>query len=46
MILTKPPSGTALMPYSVSPFCLDHRVGPNPAKNWVAFMPNLLAVTR
>src|SRR5699024_4846367 len=27
---TKPPNGTALIPYSVSPFFLDHMVLPNP----------------
>ena len=39
MILTKPPAGIALTPYSVSPFVRDHNVGPNPTKNFVAFMP-------
>ena len=38
-ILTKPPAGMALMPYSVSPRRRDQRVGPKPTKNWVAFMP-------
>ena len=43
-ILTKPPTGKALTPYSVSPFRRDQSVWPNPTKNWVAFMPNFLAV--
>ncbi len=38
-ILTKPPAGMALTPYSVSPRWRDHRVGPKPTKNCVAFMP-------
>ncbi|COW34318.1 Uncharacterised protein [Mycobacterium tuberculosis] len=28
----KPPSGTALTPYSVSPRRVDHNVGPKPTK--------------
>src|SRR5207249_8374963 len=43
-IFTKPPSGIALSPYSVSPRRNDHRVGPNPAKYRVTFIPNALAV--
>ena len=43
-ILTKPPNGIALMPYSVSPLRNDQSVGPNPAKYRVTFMPNALAV--
>ena len=31
-ILTNPPTGKALMPYSVSPRCVDHTVGPKPTK--------------
>ncbi len=31
-ILTNPPTGRALMPYSVSPRQVDHSVGPNPMK--------------
>ena len=46
MILTKPPSGSALMPYSVSPRWVDQIVGPKPMKYWVHFMPNRLAVTK
>ena len=38
-ILTKPPAGIALKPYSVSPRCRDQIVGPKPTKNCVAFMP-------
>ena len=45
-ILTKPPAGIALTPYSVSPFWRDQMVRPNPTKNWVAFMPNSLAVAK
>ena len=45
-IFTKPPAGIALTPYSVSPFRRDQSVGPKPTKNWVAFMPNFLAVTK
>ncbi len=41
---TKPPSGTALIPYSVSPRRVDHRVLPNPTMNSVHLMPNILAV--
>ena len=32
-ILTKPPAGIALTPYSVSPFWRDQMVRPNPTKN-------------
>ena len=46
MILTKPPNGRALIPYSVSPRQVDHRVGPKPTKNLVTFMPNFFAVTK
>ncbi len=46
MIFTKPPAGMALTPYSVSPFLRDHSVGPKPTKNWVAFIPKSLAVTK
>ena len=42
-ILTKPPNGIALSPYSVSPTCLLHTVGPNPTKYWVTFAPNAFA---
>ena len=45
-ILTNPPSGMALMPYSVSPRRNDHRVGPKPTKYRVAFILNNLAVPR
>src|SRR5690606_26927677 len=45
-ILTKPPTGSALIPYSVSPRRNDHRVGPNPTKYRVASMPNAFAVPR
>ncbi len=45
-ILTKPPTGSALMPYSVSPRWVDHSVGPNPTKYLVHFMPNRLAITK
>ncbi len=38
-ILTKPPAGMALMPYSVSPRRREYSVGPKPTKNCVAFMP-------
>ena len=31
-ISQKPPSGTALRPYSVSPRRVDHSVGPKPTK--------------
>src|SRR3989440_6105324 len=44
-IFTKPPSGMALRPYSVSPRWKDHRVGPKPAKYRVTFIPNRLAVS-
>ncbi len=45
-ILTKPPSGSALMPYSVSPRVVDQMVGPKPTKYRVTFMPNRLASTK
>src|ERR1700746_1777592 len=45
-IFTNPPAGMALTPYSVSPLVRDHSVGPKPRKNWVAFMPNFLAVAK
>ena len=45
-IFTNPPAGMALTPYSVSPFVRDQSVGPKPRKNWVAFMPNFLAVAK
>ena len=45
-ILTNPPSGRALIPYSVSPRRVDHKVVPKPTKYWVTFMPNFLAVTK
>ena len=45
-ILTKPPAGIALKPYSVSPRWNDHSVGPKPKKYCVHFMPNRLAVTK
>ena len=32
MILTKPPTGSALIPYSVSPRLVDQSVGPKPTK--------------
>ena len=38
-ILTKPPAGMALMPYSVSPRVRENTVGPKPTKNCVAFIP-------
>jgi len=44
-IFTKPPSGSALRPYSVSPRRKENRVGPNPAKYRLTFMPNALAVS-
>ncbi len=31
------------MPYSVSPTCLLHTVGPKPMKYWVTLPPNLFA---
>ncbi len=31
------------MPYSVSPRCVLHTVGPNPMKYWLTFPPNFLA---
>ena len=43
VILTKPPTGMALTPYSIPPRRTDHRVGPNPAKNRVTRMPSSLA---
>src|SRR5689334_6052560 len=46
MILTKPPTGSALMPYSVSPRLVDQMVGPKPTKYLVHFMPNFLASTK
>ena len=46
VIRTNAPNGRALTPYSVSPRVVDHRVGPKPTKNWVAFMPNFLAVRK
>ena len=46
MILTKPPNGRALIPYSVSPRQVDQMVGPKPTKNLVTFMPNFLAVAK
>ena len=46
VIFTKPPSGSTLMPYSVSPFVVDHSVWPKPTKNWVTFMWNFLAVKK
>ena len=46
MIRTNAPSGSARTPYSVSPRRKLHRRGPNPMKNWVAFMPVHLAVTK
>jgi len=46
VILTNPPSGSALMPYSVSPRRIDHSVDPKPTKNCVAFMPKALAVRK
>ena len=45
-ILTKPPNGSALIPYSVSPRQVDHSVGPKPTKYLVTFMPNFFAVTK
>src|SRR5262249_37308573 len=45
-ICTKPPAGIALTPYSVSPLLRDQIVRPNPTKNWVAFIPNSLAVAK
>ncbi len=45
-ILTKPPSGSALTPYSVSPRQVDQTVGPKPMKYRVHFMPNRLAITK
>src|SRR3954467_3980797 len=38
-----PPSGTALMPYSVSPRRRDQTVGPKPTMNWGTRMPNFRA---
>src|SRR6266851_809041 len=46
VILTNPPSGSALTPYSVSPRILDQSVGPNPTKYWVTFIPKAFAVAR
>ena len=45
-ILTKPPNGSALTPYSVSPRQVDQIVGPKPTKYLVTFMPNFFAVTK
>ena len=45
-ILTKPPNGRALIPYSVSPRQVDQIVGPKPTKYLVTFMPNFFAVTK
>src|SRR5918992_5049330 len=45
-IFTNPPSGRALMPYSVSPRWNDHSVGPNPTKNLVALKSNALATRK
>jgi hypothetical protein len=45
-ILQKPPSGSALSPYSVSPRRNDQTVGPKPRKNRSTFMSNSLAVTK
>ena len=39
-----PPAGTALIPNSVSPRCVDQIFFPKPTKNSVTFMPNFLAV--
>src|SRR5919205_4277637 len=38
-----PPSGMALMPYSVSPFVRENTVGPNPTMNCGTRMPNFRA---
>ena len=46
VILTNPPNGRTLIPYSVSPRRVDHSVVPKPTKYWVTFMPNFLAVTK
>ncbi len=46
VIRTKAPNGRALIPYSVSPRVVDQMVCPKPMKNWVAFMPNFLAVRK
>jgi hypothetical protein len=46
VIFTNPPSGSALMPYSVSPRLVDQIVEPKPTKNWVAFIPNAFAVAK
>ena len=40
---TNPPSGIALMPYSVSPLVRDQTVGPKPTKYWLTRTPNFLA---
>src|SRR6266498_5406495 len=45
-ILQKPPSGSALIPYSVSPRLVDQRVLPKPMKKRSTFMPNSLAVAK
>src|SRR6266511_1290775 len=45
-ILQKPPSGSALIPYSVSPRLVDQRVLPKPRKKRSTFMPNSLAVAK
>src|SRR6266487_3386304 len=45
-ILQNPPSGSSLMPYSVSPRRNDQMVVPNPRKNRSTFMPNSLAVAK
>ena len=46
MIRTNAPSGSSRTPYSVSPRWKLHSRGPNPRKNWVAFIPVALAVTK
>jgi len=46
VILTNPPAGMALTPYSVSPRCRLNSVGPKPTKNCVAFMPKARAVRK
>src|SRR6266487_2599975 len=45
-ILQKPPNGSALMPYSVSPRRKDQRVVPKPRKKRSTFIPKSFAVAK
>ena len=46
IIAMYPPSGIALTPYSVSPICLLHTVGPKPMNHCGTLHPNFLAGMR